>query len=485
MWQNALMSTRVPVGGEREEHEERDEPVLPTQAVLTNSIRAYGSKALFVLFVLNAIDELDRAVLAVSLERIRDDFGISDATVGLLPLAVIFITGLLSLPAGNLADRASRTKILAYGSIVWGGAGLLAAASVNFVQLFLTRALLGVGQGTINPTHASLLSDYYPVSLRGRVLGYHRAANPLGQVFGAVVGGAIVAWAGWRWGFVAAAVPGLLFGMLALTLREPRRGESDLNAAIESNPMLAEFLKEPTDAWGFGRSLRTIFQIPTLRNLIFANAAFGFTLIGVVFWLPALFERRYDFSTQEAGLAFGALALTSFIGTWFGGPFADWCVRRGFTYVANVGIAATMVLTITWTLGFAIPVVAVTIVLLAAGALLASLGIPGISALVAACAPPRIRSQAFAAFGLALAVCGAAAAPIVIGGLSQLFQSQFDVNDGDSLRYAMIIASCTVMSLGTWFVYRASRTAAADAQRVLQDFIAEHTDGAPDSSLQR
>ena len=48
----------------------------------------------------------------------------------------------------------------------------------------------------------------------------------------------------------------------------------------------------------------------------------------------------------------------------------------------------------------------------------------------------------------------------------------------------MIIASATVMSLGTWFTYRASRTASADAQRVLQDFIAEHTDGAPESSPQ-
>jgi MFS family permease len=465
-----------------EEEEEAEERVGQTlaadegaRAVLANSVRAYGMKALVVLFILNAIDEFDRAVLAVSLDRIRDEFGLSDATVALLPLAVIFITGLLSLPAGNLADRVDRTKILAYGSIVWGGAGLLAAASVNFVQLFLTRALLGVGQATINPTHASLLSDYYPVGLRGRVLGYHRAANPLGQVLGAVIGGAIIAAVGWRWGFVAAAVPGLLFGLLALTLREPKRGEADLNAAVADNPLLADFLKEPPDALGFRESLGTIFRIPTLRNMIYANAAFGFTLIGIVFWLPALFERRYGFSTQEAGLAFGGLALASFVATWFGGPFADWCVRRGFTFIAQVSIAAAGVLTVTWTIGFAIPNVVAMSLLLIVGALIASFGIPGISALVAATSPPRIRSQAFAAFGLALAVCGAAAAPLVVGAVSELFQSQYGMNEGDSLRYAMVIASATVMSLGTLFIYLASRTAAADAQDVLAKFLAEHT----------
>lgn len=463
------------------EEDRGSEPDAGAQAVLANSIRAYGSKALVVLFVLNAIDEFDRAVLAVSLDRIRVSFHLSDWQVSLLPLAVIFITGLLSLPAGNLADRMSRTKILAYGSIVWGGAGLLAASATSFVYLFFTRALLGVGQATINPTHASLLSDYYPVSVRGRVLGYHRAANPLGQVLGGVVGGVIIAWLGWRWGFVAAAVPGLLFGMLALTLREPKRGEADLNAAVAENPKLADFLKEPEDAMRFRESLSTIFGIATLRNLIFANAAFGFTLIGVAFWLPGLLERRYDFSTQEAGLGFAALALTSFFATWFGGPFADWCLRRGFSFIANFAVFATMVLTVTWTIGFAIPAVVPMLVLLSVGGLVASFGIPGITALVAATAPPRIRSQAFAAFGLALAVFGAAAAPLVVGAISELFQSQWGVNEGDSLRYAMIIASATVMSLGTYFVYRASRTAATDAQRVLQDFIAEHTDGAPET----
>ncbi|MEX2246189.1 MAG: MFS transporter [Dehalococcoidia bacterium] len=458
-----------------EEPAAKAEPAEPPERILARaSIRAYGMRALGVLFFLNAIDEFDRAVLAISLDRIRDDFGLSDLQVGLLPLAVIFITGLLSLPAGTLADRMSRTKILAYGSIVWAAAGLLAAGAQSFVQLFFTRALLGVGQGTINPTHASLLSDYYPVSVRGRVLGYHRAANPLGQVIGAVIGGAIVAAVGWRWGFVAAAVPGLLFGMLALTLREPRRGESDLNAAIDANPLLAEFLHEPSDAWGFRRSLGTIFRIRTLRYLILANAAFGFTLFGIVFWLPALFERRYGFSTQEAGLAFGALALAGFVGTWFGGPFADWAVRRGFTYVARIGVAALAVLVVTWTAGFAIPVAGVTLALIAGGGVVASLAVPGLSALIAACSPPRIRSQAFAAFGLALAVCGAAAAPLAVGGISELFQQRWGVNEGDSLRYAMTIAAASVTSLGTWLVVQASRTAAADARQVMAAFLSEH-----------
>ncbi len=445
------------------------------EAIAKAGLAAYGRRALLVLFVLNAVDEFDRAVLAVALDRIREDFGLSDAEVGLLPLAVIFITGLLSLPAGNLADRYDRTKILAYGSIIWGGAGLLAAGSRNFVQLFLTRALLGFGQGSINPTHASLLSDYYPVAIRGRVLGYHRAANPLGQVIGAVVGGAIIAGVGWRWGFVAAAIPGLLFGMWALSLREPKRGQADLEAAKEANPLLTDFMTEPQDAWGFRQSLGTIFGIPTLRRLIFANAAFGFTLIGIIFWFPTLYERRYGYTTEQAGITFGALALAAFFGTWFGGPFADRNVKRGFGYVGTVSALGGAILATTWTIGFLTTSPLVTLAFVATGGFLASLGVPGMSALVAACSPPRIRSQAFAAFGLALAVCGAAAAPLVVGLISDLLQDRYGVNEGDSVRYAMIIACAIVMSLGTWFIYSASRSASADAKKVIAAFIAERT----------
>jgi MFS family permease len=441
----------------------------------TPSLRQYGVRALVILFVLNAIDEFDRAVLAVALDDIREHFAVSDATVGLLPLAVIFIAGTLALPAGNLADRWSRRNILVLGAMVWGSAGIFASAARSFVQLFLTRALLGIGQGTIGPTHLSLLSDYYPVGVRGRVMNYWRAANPFGQIIGAVAGGLIVATAGWRWAFLAASIPGLLVGLCALTLREPKRGESELASAVESNPLLTDFLREPDKKWGFFESLSTIFQNRTLRYLIFANAAIGFVLLGIVYWLPAMFERKYDFSTEQAAAALGALALAAFLGQWLAGPFVDARLNRGFSYLTRMGAAAVVLLTVTWVIAFAIPLWWLSLVMLLGGAFVASIGSGGFIPVVAACSPPRIRSQSFAAFGLSLAVFGAAAAPVAVGGISELFQQQFSLNEGDSLRYAILLASGTISSLCAWLVYQASRSADDDVQRVFDDFIAERT----------
>jgi len=239
--------------------------------------------------------------------------------------------------------------------------------------------------------------------------------------------------------------------------------------------MLAEFLREPDKKWGFFESLSTIFGIRTLRYLILTNAAIGFVLIGIVFWFPALFERKYDFSTEEAAGAFGLLALTAFIGQLISGPFIDRRLPRGFSYLTQLGAWSIVLLTVTWVIGFAIPVAWISLLFILGGAFVASIGSGGFIPIVAACSPPRIRSQSFAAFGLALAVCGAAAAPVAIGGMSELFQHQFDVNNGDSLRYAIIIATATISTLGAWFTYQASRSADADVQHVFNEFIAEHT----------
>lgn len=437
-------------------------------------VRDYGLTPLIVLFIINAVDEFDRSVLSVALEDIREDFGLSDFTVAFLPLAVVFITGIISLPAGNWADRYRRVNILAFGAMVWGGAGIFAATSQNFIQLFLTRALLGFGQGTIVPTHASLLSDYYPIGVRGRALGYHRSANPLGQVIGAVFGAIIVGAVGWRWGFLAAAIPGVILGAYAFRLREPRRGEADLVSAAKQNPLFASFLADPPDRLGFWQSLRHIWRIRSLRMLIFTNAAFGFSLFGVVFWVPAFFERRYDFSTEAAGGALGFLAFAAFLGAWYGGPVADRFLHRGWGFLGRIGALAALLLTITWTAAFVLPSAVFCIAMLTSGAFLASVGTGGLVSIIAAVSPPRIRSQAFAAFGLALAVCGAAFAPVVVGGLSELFQSWFDMTNGESLRWAMLAATTAVMLLGTWFAWESSKTAAADAEKTMGDFLADY-----------
>jgi MFS family permease len=426
-------------------------------------LKKYGLRTLVLLFMLNLIDEFDRAVLAVALDDIRREFGLSDAAVGLLPAAVIFITGIVALPVGHWCDRGSRKKILAAGAIIWGTAGLLAAMAQNFAQLFATRALLGFGQGTIGPTHLSILSDTYPQSVRGRVLGYHRSANPAGQVLGALIGGLIIGAFGWRWGFILA-------GLALWLLREPKHGEADLQQLVDDDPMVSAFLAEPADRLTFRQSLGRIWRIRTLRYCIFANATFGFALFGMVFFLPTYFERMYGMSVEQAGAVQALIAMGTFIGTWLGGPLADRNLTKGFGALCRYGCLAALILAVSWPIAFAVPVAGVTITLLAVSSLLSSLAVPGVVAVIAAAAPPRIRAQTFSCFGLALSVCGAASAPILIGLLSDALQRN-GFSDADALRWSMCGLVAVVMALGTFLIVQASRHAEADVNATITEFL--------------
>ena len=114
-----------------------------------------------------------------------------------------------------------------------------------------------------------------------------------------------------------------------------------------------------------------------------------------------------------------------------------------------------------WPIAFAVPVAGVTITLLAVSSLLSSLAVPGVVAVIAAAAPPRIRAQTFSCFGLALSVCGAASAPILIGLLSDTLQRN-GFSDADALRWSMCGLVAVVMTLGTFLIVQASRHAEAD-----------------------
>ena len=433
-------------------------------------LRDHGISMFVVLFLLNLVDEFDRAVLAVALDDIRGDFGLSDAEVALLPVAFMFTAGIVVVPAAVWADRWIRKYILAMGAVVWSVAGLAAAGAQSFAQLFTTRMFLGFGQGTAAPTQLSLLSDSYPVSVRGRALAWNLAANPLGLALGGVLGSVMIAAVGWRWTFVAAALPGFVLGLVVLRLREPSRGEADLKVAVDDNPFLTAFLSEPDDKETFREAVSAIARQATLRRLIIANSALGFSLFGAVFWFPTLFERLYGFDTNTAGLVIALVGAAAFVGTWLGGPLADRNFRKGFPYLATFAARCIAVTAISWPLAFLSPWPAVTLPLLALGAGVASLGAGGLMSIVAACALPKRRSQVFAAYGLALTACGAALAPLVIGVGSEILQAR-GYSEAHALHWSIFGSTASVIAIGVWMVQRAARSCAEDANETITEFL--------------
>src|ERR671935_1120330 len=194
--------------------------------------------ALLLLLGINLFNYIDRQILAALEPDIRASFfapGDVNAMTktGLLGDA-FFVTYMLSAPIlGLLADRISRWLIVGSAVILWslasGGSGL----ATTFSILFATRIFVGIGEGGYGPAAPTILSDYFPIENRGRVLAAFCAAIPVGSALGYVIGGLIGAHLSWRWAFYLVTPPGLLLGLLLFWQRDPRVTAANL---IQKSP---------------------------------------------------------------------------------------------------------------------------------------------------------------------------------------------------------------------------------------------------------
>jgi len=174
-----------------------------------------------------ALDAADKATVGAVAAELQRNLGITNLQLGVLASASLAVAGLATVPAGMLADRVTRTRILAASSLLWSATLVVAGASSSFSMLLLSRLALGVLTAVAGPTLASLVGDYFPTRERGRFYGYILAGEMIGAGFGFVVAGEITAVLSWRWGFWILVLPGVaLAWAIARHLPEPRSAPS-------------------------------------------------------------------------------------------------------------------------------------------------------------------------------------------------------------------------------------------------------------------
>jgi predicted MFS family arabinose efflux permease len=276
----------------------------------TGAYRAYVLAMLLLVYTFNFIDRQIVAILAVP---IKADLQLTDSQLGLmggLAFALLYTT--LGIPVARIADRASRTWIMTGALALWSAMSAACGLAHNFLQLFLARLGVGIGEaGGVAPAY-SLICDFFPQNQRARALGVYSFGIPIGSALGVVVGGVIASRVSWRMAFFAVGAAGLLIAPLfRLTVREPARGRFDSRAVKSPDASL----------WSVVRVLRTKRSFWTLSLGASAASMMGY---GMFFWLPSFLVRSFGLRLLDASLGFGAIVLVGgVIGIWLGGVLAD------------------------------------------------------------------------------------------------------------------------------------------------------------------
>lgn len=432
----------------------KPEPATNTIAVKPDSNQARF--AFTVLFIINTLNYADRYVLPAVLPKIQKDIGLTTIEEGLLGSSFLLIFAITTLPLGVWADRGVRKNIIGLCVGIWSIATVLTGITRNFIQMFVVRAVLGIGESGYGPASVSLIGDYFTKVQRGRILSYWSVGNLVGATAGFALGGLIADAFGWHWAFYMVGLPGLLAAYLAWRMFEPRRGVFDAEAEDIDKDIWIETVH---GNWGsdFKQSAKKLFQIPTYWVLLGASTFSYFTLGGTSFWLPTYLVNTFSLTVGKAGIISGAILVSSgLIGTVIGGWLADYLQRyrlEGRLIVATFGflIGAPLVL-LTLLSQSLLPFI---IMLVMAGIALSACTGP-LFAVLQDVVIPAARATAFGLLSLIAHLLGDAAAPSVIGIIA----------DKQSLVFALIVTTPTSLLLAGMACLFGLRNVARDIRRM-------------------
>jgi MFS transporter, Spinster family, sphingosine-1-phosphate transporter len=405
---------------------------------------------LAILAFINLFSYLDRYVVSGVLESLKhSDLGLSDTNLGSLMSGFLVVYTLLAPVFGALGDRRSRPRLIALGVACWSFATALSGFAVNYLTLFAARAAVGVGEAAYVTIAPSLLSDYFPVRQRGRVMAIFFCAIPVGSALGYVVGGLVDKHYGWRAAFFVAGTPGLLLAALCLLLRDPPRGIQDRapghDKAVPSTPRSSI----SRETWlTYGRLLRNKPYALT----VLGYAAYTFAIGGLAYWMPAFLERARGIPRSEATVSFGTIVvITGFIGTFVGGWMGDYFAKNSRqAYLWLSAIATLIAAPFVWlALTTNSHPLYVTYMVTAQLCLFLSTG--PINAAIINLVIASERATAIALSVFAIHLLGDALSPLIVGALSDAF----------SLQQAITILPVAVLIGGFVWIWAARAQAAS------------------------
>ncbi|MEE4209394.1 MAG: MFS transporter [Parvularcula sp.] len=434
-----------------------------TRLKVSSGYRAY---VLFILIVVYTFNFIDRQILSILAVPIKAELGLSDTQIGLMSgLAFALFYATLGVPIAVLADRRSRVTIMGIALALWSAMTAICGLAGNFLQLFLARLGVGVGEaGGVAPAY-SLIADYFPPKERGRALAFYSLGIPVGSALGIVLGGILADILDWRAAFFIMGGAGLLLApIFALTVKEPQRGRYDPPSV------------KPAGKTGALEVFRVLVRKPSFWLLSVGAASSSMMGYGLILWLPSFLVRSFGdalpsfFAFMPSALLpenpsalsyasyfYGAILLVGgSIGILAGGFLSDRYGKSSKSAYALVPAAAFLL----------------TMPLLVAGLLTPNLGLAfvvfmGVQALSLVWLGPVIaafqhlvaapmRATASAIFLLINNLIGIGVGQTVTGWISDILSAQYAE---ESLRYALLAGSSFYLVAALFMALAARRLA--------------------------
>jgi MFS family permease len=189
----------------------REHPLAPWLAVAAVCLGAF-------------MGQLDASVVTVAFPALQRQFGTGLASVQWVSLAYLLVLTALLVPAGRWSDRVGRKLMYLYGFIVFAGSSAACGLAPSLGALIALRVVQAGGAALLQANSVALVVTSVPERNRRTALGVQAAAQAVGLASGPVIGGLLVAAAGWRWVFFLNVPVGMLAVVAGIYLLPRTRG---------------------------------------------------------------------------------------------------------------------------------------------------------------------------------------------------------------------------------------------------------------------
>ncbi len=415
----------------------------------------YAWYVVFVLTGMYMFSYVDRQILSLLVPSIKRDLGVSDTQIGLLQgLSFALFYTFMGIPLGRVADSCNRRNLVAACIVVWSFFTALCSTAKSFFSLFLVRIGVGVGEAGLGPAAYSLIPDYFPKERIGSAISVFYFGLFLGTSLALLVGGIAVdtlsrtpimtlpilgTIASWRITFLMVGLPGIVFALLAFTIREPVRRNLLLSA--DNKPVKTSF----REAFALmGRRWQSVAGISL--GMVFQSTC----NFAVTFWAPTFFLRVHGWTASETGKALAViLIIAGCSGMYVGGMLSDRWQKKGVpdgpirvALISSVGILLFLVP------AMLAPKASWTMALMTVGMFLESFPMGTSVAALQLIFPNQVRGQVSAVFLFILNLGGQTMGPLLPGVFNDyLFHNEGMI--GTSL--ALTISGASILMLLTFF----------------------------------
>ena len=415
---------------------------------------SYAWYVMVVLVVAYTISYVDRTILTLLVQPIRDSLGISDTEISLLHgFAFALFYTLLGMPIGWLADRGNRIKIISAGIYLWSLATAACGLANSFLQMFIARVSVGVGEAALSPSAYSLVTDYFRPEKLARAFSFYNAGLFIGSGLALVIGGAVIEITPaldlpvvghlepWQVTFIYVGLPGVLVGLWAMSLREPKR--LGVTASEDIRLSLGGHIK---------RTANYIITKPKAYLFhFFGFAIYAFIWTGTAAWIPTHFIRIFGMSPGEVGGTYGVIVVVfGLAGVTAGGILAGHWRKQG-KIDAEIRTGITGVL-LTLPFGVAAPLmpnVTLAFVGFAGLTFFASFPWGAATAALQLITPNRLRAMVSALFLFIVNLAGIGLAPTVIAMITD-----FGFGYDNAVKYSLSIAVAVAAPLSAFLLWK-------------------------------